>query len=172
MNLTPVACRRIRCHQGLTLMEVIVAMTVLAFGVAMVLGAISACLRSSDASATYSRGALLAQQVATELERNETLDPDTLTGTFDDASSGYAWTAVIAPADENGLYPVHITVTWENSRRKFELFTSLRPHPLPTPAPAVQPTDNTPETNQPVTPDGPTGPTNGRGRAARGRTAK
>lgn len=141
----------VRRHRGLTLLEVIVAMALLAIGIAGALGAISACVRSSSAADDYSRGALLAQQVASELERSETLDPGTLDGTFDDAATGFSWTAEIGTADDQGFNPVKITVLWQEGRRHFELNTMLRPRPLPSaPTPAQeQPGPQQPSPQQP-----------------------
>lgn len=141
----------VRRHRGLTLLEVVVAMTVLAIGIAGAMGAISACVRSSDAAARYSRGALLAQQVAAEFERSETLDSGNLSGTFDSVDADYAWSADIGTADEQGLQPVQITVSWQGGKRQFLLSTIVRPHALPA-APEAPSTPTTPST--PATPTG------------------
>lgn len=118
-------------------------MAVLAIGITGALGAISACLRSSDAAAGYSRGVLLAQQVAAELERQETLDPaESLSGRFDDLAAGYTWQAEVASPTESGGYPVHITVDWDQGRRHFTLDAMLHPHAVPTAAPAQAPSGN------------------------------
>ena len=135
--------RRLR---GLTLLEVIVAMTLLTLGITGALAAISTCVRSNDAAESYSRATALAQQVATSLERNTTLGAGTQTGTFDDQSTGaddsqstgtsqpnagFTWTATISDADAQGLYPAQITVTWQSGQRQYTLATALRPHALP-----------------------------------------
>lgn len=138
-----------RRQRGLTLLEVIVAMTLLTLGITGALAAISACVRSNDAAASYSRAALLAQQVATSLERNTTMTSGTLTGTFDDQSTGsddsltaggskpnadFTWSATIAAADANGLYAANITISWQGGQRQYTLNTVLRPR---TPPPAA-----------------------------------
>lgn len=128
---------RRRQRYGMTLLEVIVAMTVLAIGITGVLAAISACLRNSDASASYSHGALLAQQVAAELDRKETLEPDSLSGTFDDMATSYSWQAEVSVPTTEGCYPVHISVLWDRGRRHYDLETVLYPHALPTATPAT-----------------------------------
>ena len=148
----------LRHSRGLTLLEVIVAMALLAVGIAGALGAISACVRSSSAADDYSRGVLFAQQVASELERSESLEAGTLDGTFDDLTTGFTWTAEIGAADDQGLYPVKITVLWKGGQRHFELDTMLRPRPLPSapspdqPGPA-QPGPDQPGPDQPGPPD-------------------
>ncbi len=118
-------------RQGMTLLEVLVAMTVLAIGIVGVLGAVSASLRSSTASAQYSVATLLAGRVAAELERLEALEPGELNGAFEETARDYAWTAEIASADEFGLHPVRITINWDAGTKHFYLYTQLRPHSPP-----------------------------------------
>lgn len=127
-----------RRRRGLTLLEVVVAMAVLAIGITAVLGAISAFLRANDGVASYSRGVGLAQQVVAELERNDTLDPGPYEGSFNDIAPGYTWTAQIATADDEGLYPVRVTVLWANETCRYTLDTSLRPHARPGPPAAEE----------------------------------
>jgi len=122
-----------RRRRGLTLLEVIVAMTVLAVGIVGVVGAAAACLRGSEAAAAYSRAALLAEQVAAEYARQEMLEPGAEHGAFDELASGYAWEAQVASADDEGLYPLRVTVSWEHGLRRYTLETALRPRPLPAP---------------------------------------
>jgi len=169
--------RGVRRHHGLTLLEVIVAMTLLAVGIAGTLGAITACLRSCDASTQYSRGVLLAQQVAAELSRDEALEAGALFGTFDDASVGYTWNADVGVADAQGVLPVQITVSWQYGTRQYELYTQLRPRPLPPAAQLAPPTTSggqetsppsgaaTPPSSGPTTPgpSTPSGPGQGSG---------
>ena len=118
-------------RQGMTLLEVLVAMTVLAIGIVGVLGAVSASLQSSTASAQYSVATLLAGRVAAELERLEALEPGELSGTFEETARDYAWTAEIASADEFGLHPVRIAINWDAGTKHFYLHTQLRPHGPP-----------------------------------------
>ena len=147
MDRRPQRNNVVRAARGFTLLEVVVAMTLLAFGVTSALAAISACVRNTEAAGSYSRGVLLAQQVAAELERNATLTDGTLTGTFADQSTGaddsqelqqgttlpnaaYSWTAVVSPIDAQGMYPAEITVTWSGNRQ-YTLATALRPQAPP-----------------------------------------
>ncbi len=138
--------------RGFTLLEVIVAMAVLAFGIAGVLAAISACLRNTGMAANYSRAALCAQQVAVLLERSTPpLASGTQSGSFIDQSTGpddslfadtspnntntpgsaFTWTAVVSAADSQGCYPVQITVTWQSGKQQYQLNTVLLPQSLP-----------------------------------------
>jgi len=115
----------------MTLLEVIVAMTLLAVGIVSLLAAVSSCVRTSDSAAQYSRAALLAQQVTAEFERRDTLAPGDFSGTFDESAVGFAWTATVAAANAAGLYPLRVTVSWGGGGRNYLLTTALRPHALP-----------------------------------------
>ncbi len=126
-------------RRGMTLLEVLVAMTILAVGIVGTVGAISALLRAHTAARDYSHAALLAHQVAAELERTATLDAGDLNGTFDNLSDGYTWAATVDATDARGLNGVHITVSWDDGARHFDLHTLLRPHALPTPKPPTPP---------------------------------
>jgi len=138
-------------------------MTVMAVGIAGVLGALSACLRSTEMAENYTRGSIFAQQVASLLERNTTLSAGTQSGTFSDQStgpddsvdtatanpaSGFTWTAVISPADSSGCYPTQITVNWDAARQQFQqqyqLSTILYPQPFPVSPPPQVPGTLTP----------------------------
>jgi len=160
---------RARRQRGFTLLEVIVAMVLLAFGITGALAAISACLRTTEAAAEYSRGAQYAQQVVAMLERGTTLDAGTQTGAFNDQSTGpdestdntstdgsvnlpmsdYAWTAEISQPNDSGLYPALITITWRSATRQYQLRTLLRPHQLPAPVSPSAPSTPTPSTPAP-----------------------
>lgn len=143
---------RYRC-QGFTLLEVIVAMVVLTIGITGALAAISACLRNCESASEYSRGAFIAQQVIAQMDRETSLDAGTQTGTFDDLDASanaqtdgttsqatsanslttqYNWTAVISDANEEGLYPVTVTVQWDNGNKQWAVNAMLRPHSLQT----------------------------------------
>lgn len=114
--------------RGFSLLEVMVALAVLTIGIVGALGAISTCVVSSKAAESYSYAAVLAQQVAGELERMTPLEPGELSGTFDDASAGYSWEAHISQTEIDGVLSVHVTVFWQTGARQqqYRLVTCLR----------------------------------------------
>ena len=133
MTVSRFSPNRSRGRQGMTLLEVLVAMAVLAIGVVAALGAVAACVRSNAAAEQYSYGALLAERVAAELDRMDTLQPGDLSGVFDASAPDYSWASQVGSADADGIHPVVITVYWHDQTRKLQLNTSLRPHALPEP---------------------------------------
>ncbi len=147
----------VRRRRGFTLLEVIVAMMVLAIGITGALMAVSACMRNMKVAEEYSRAANFAQQVAALLERNASLSAGSQSGTFSDQSTGpddsvdtaignpvrdFTWSAAVSPADGSGCYPVQITVTWDTSRQypqQYQLNTVLLPQQPPSATPPTVP---------------------------------
>lgn len=114
---------------GLTMLEMLVAVAILAIGIAGVLQAFSTSMITCKAAESYSTAAMLAQQAVSELERRPRLDPGNLSGTFGDTASGYTWEAEIQQATDSGLQKVRLTVLWgpEGNQRHFSMVTCLRP---------------------------------------------
>ena len=117
--------------RGLTLLEMLVAMAILAIGIVGVLRVFSSSIVTSKAAESYSLAAGLAHQTATELERRQSLDPGTMSGEFASAEPGYTWEAEIGSAESSGLQRVRITVFWKagSRQRHFDMVTYLRPIP-------------------------------------------
>jgi type II secretion system protein I len=114
---------------GLTLLEVVVALAILAIGIVSILRAFSSSMLTSKAAETRSYAAILTSQVASELERRTDLQPGKLSGGFAEAGPGYTWAANIERANSQGLLRAEITVVWpEGSRsRHMTMITCLRP---------------------------------------------
>ena len=115
-------------NSGLTLLETIVALAILTIGIVGVLHAFSTSMAAVGAAESYSNASLLANQVASELDRQTDIEPGQLSGTFEDAP-GYSWEADVQPADENGLMRTAILVTWYAGKmeRNFDMVIYLRP---------------------------------------------
>ena len=113
---------------GMTLLEVVVAMSVLAIGIAGVLHAFSSSIKTSKAAEFYTVATMLAQQVASELERRPDVSAGELSGTFEETARSYTWQADVGQASAEGLLPVRVTVFWEvgTHRRHLQLATCLR----------------------------------------------
>jgi len=118
-------------RRGLTLLEMLVAMAILAVGIVGVLRVFSSSIVTSKAAESYSLAATLADQAAAELERQRSLSPGTLSGEFENVGPGYTWQAEIGSAEAGGLQRVRIAVFWETGsrRRHFEMVTYMRPSP-------------------------------------------
>ena len=116
-------------ERGLTLLEVIVAMAILAIGITGVLRAFSMGMFTCKAAESYSMAAMLAQQVTSELERTPDLADGRMSGDFGKDWPGYRWVADIRDATGADLQRVQITVLWDVGKqtRHLQMLTLLRP---------------------------------------------
>ena len=132
-----------KSESGLTLLEVLVALVILAVGITGALRAFSMGLVTCKAAESYSLAALLAQQVASEIERTADLSSGPLTGDFGKDAPGYTWEADVQQATGTDLRRVRVTVLWDVGKRHrhLQLFTLLRPVEEEAPAPAPTSTE-------------------------------
>jgi len=110
----------------LTMLEVLVAMAIMAIGIVGVLRAFSSSVIAAKSAESYSVAAILAQQVASELERSPDVGDGLWSGSFGEEVPGYTWEAEISSAAD-GLQRTVITVSWQLGRRSrhFQLATCL-----------------------------------------------
>lgn len=118
-------------QRGLTLIEMIAALAILAFGIIAVLHSFSSSMRTSKVAEVYSVAAGLAQQVASDLERRQSLETGHESGTFAGEDSSYAWEADIQPTAASGLFRASIVVSWRSGAhsRHLRMLTCLRSAP-------------------------------------------
>ena len=126
------AAMNIRSDQrGLTLLEMIAALAILAFGIIAVLHSFSSSMTTSKVAEVYSVAAGLAQQVAFDLERRQSLETGHESGTFAGEDSSYAWEADIRPTATSSLFRASIVVSWRSGAhsRHLRMLTCLRSAP-------------------------------------------
>jgi general secretion pathway protein I len=82
-------------QRGYTLIEVLVAFSVLALALTLLLGTLSGATRQVRWSADAGRAALHAQSLLAQTGVGEVLQPGRQEGVFDDGR--YRWTLVVAP---------------------------------------------------------------------------
>lgn len=116
--------RKIRSRRGFTLLEVLIAFTILALSLAVIMQAFSTGFNSLEKARAHAVVALQARSKLAELGQTIPLEPGELNGEFDD---GTVWRLSIEAADsgdeESGggaevlsvlaLYKVEINVTKE-----------------------------------------------------------
>lgn len=114
-------------REGLSLLETIVALAILTIGIASVLHVFSTSMKATKEAEAYSTAAILANQIATGLENQASVDTGEESGAFDD-ETGYSWTTNVENADGNGLMRTTIGVTWNagNSPRSYEMVIYLQ----------------------------------------------
>jgi len=118
----------------MTLLEVLVAMTILAIGVVGIIGTLAAAQRAQRVSEEYTVAATLAQHVLTNLRQTPTLAAGDLSGSLEDAAVGYRWQAQVTDSDITGLLRVQLTIQWgpEVHPQAYEVCSYLRPVAAPT----------------------------------------
>lgn len=125
----PFCVRRARKPQGFTLIEMVVATTVLAVGVSGALATFGAISRASGVSAEYDQASLLAERRMAELESEiaagQPLQADS--GDFGEDYPDYRWEQEVNPTDMDSLVELDLTVRWgsENSPRTVVISTYL-----------------------------------------------
>jgi prepilin-type N-terminal cleavage/methylation domain-containing protein len=116
-----------RNERGFTLVEMLVAIVVLAVGIAGTLAALGAISSSSGAAAEYDRAALLAERQLAEIEAQEQAPSGEDSGDFGEEYPGYQWEQEVLATDVENLVEVRLTVSWgnEKARRSIQVSTYL-----------------------------------------------
>ena len=102
---------RVPAARGFTLLEVMVAMAILAVSLLAVFRSQSQSISMAQQSRTTTMMALLAQSRMTDLEAQEVLSTGTQTGDFGSDYIDYTWRTVVAPSDVQSLGRVEVIVT-------------------------------------------------------------
>lgn len=124
---------RQRGCRGFTLMEVLVAMMVLAVCMTLIMGLFSGGLKSAGLSDQYSRAVFHAQAKMEEMLLTRELVDGVLEGEFED---GFAWKVRIlwvqpdedAPELPFDTFKITVTVSWREGEREREVTLSTLHH--------------------------------------------
>jgi prepilin-type N-terminal cleavage/methylation domain-containing protein len=130
-------------RRGFTLLEVLIALALLAIGIVGVLGVVTGCLARSRDNADRARATALAQRRLTELTLDPELAPGVEEGDFagaaapaddDDENARFRWRTTVEATAQDGLYHLRATVTWTVAagERAVELETCYAPNVLTT----------------------------------------
>ncbi|NCO40092.1 MAG: hypothetical protein COZ06_38670 [Armatimonadetes bacterium CG_4_10_14_3_um_filter_66_18] len=105
---------------GFTLIELIVAGSMLAIGIAGAIGALSACATAVGVGESKTQAVLLAQEKLTELETQEEFSAGSSAGDFGEDYPDYQWTLdieTVTSDDLTDLWRAQLAVTWEHAGR-------------------------------------------------------
>jgi len=106
-------------RQGFTLLEVIVALAILALAFGLAVELLANGVRSSRASEEYTQATLLARQKMAEVAGGARLEASSEAGEF---GGGFRWASEIRPLPQEDedlparLYQVRVRVTWPGRR--------------------------------------------------------
>ena len=116
--------------RGFTLIEILVALAILSFSLAVIFTAITTSMRSRHAAHNYERATLLAESRISSVGIDQPLQEGTTVGRFED---GFGWRVVVSPYHEQGvdsasLIPLVVTVTvsWDEQGEKSITLSTLR----------------------------------------------
>jgi len=117
-----------RTECGFTLLEVIVALAILAVAFALAMELLANGVRAAKASEDYTQAVLLARQKIAEISVTSSLKESADQGEF---GGGFRWASEIQPLPQEEedlpaqLYQVRVRVTWPGRRREksFDLYT-------------------------------------------------
>ena len=109
-----------RSRLGLTLIEVMLAVTILGIGIVSLVSAASRCLAVVRRARTYEtvRHLLARVEVEHPLQLEEEIEEGSDGGTFEGDYSAYRWSREIKlvneEEEEDGLYEIHTRVYWSD----------------------------------------------------------
>jgi general secretion pathway protein I len=118
----------LRREAGFTLLEVIVALAILAVAFVLAMELLANGVRAAKASEDYTQAVLLARQKIAEISVTSSLKESADQGEFE---GGFRWASEIQPLPQEEealpaqLYQVRVRVTWPGRRREksFDLYT-------------------------------------------------
>ena len=100
-----------RGERGFTLLEVVVALTVAAISLPVLLQSFSEGTKKQAAIENKTTAMYLLRLRMSEIEMQDVLETGTDSGEFG-TNSRFAWESEIAETDEDGLYSITVTVSW------------------------------------------------------------
>ena len=114
---------------GLTLLEALLAVAVIGFGLAGIIRGYALTLGALRTSQENIRATFLLKEKMTDLERlaldEGGITPGILTGEFEGDDADFAWNAETSPSGPCGLSTVTLTVERAGRERKHSLVTYL-----------------------------------------------
>lgn len=138
-NRTTITTGRPRRARGFTLLEVVMAFSILAIGLTMAMGVATNSMRQARQAADHTVAALHAQTLLDNAGLDERLEPGDSSGEFED---GYTWQLSVQPYEPQAdvvpegldglsmpveLLELELVVAWERGEQRREArFRTLR----------------------------------------------
>jgi general secretion pathway protein I len=120
---------RILCNRGFTLLEVMIAVAIIAIALTVLLGSQSQSVSFANSAKFETMAALLAQGKMSEIVLQETDALSSESGDFGDDYPGYAWESTVSDVSIPGgevlsdyLKQIDLTVTWGVFSYKLRLY--------------------------------------------------
>ncbi|HPA44934.1 MAG TPA: prepilin-type N-terminal cleavage/methylation domain-containing protein [bacterium] len=123
-----------RRRSGFTLVEAILAMSIMAIAVVGIMGAFSGALMSGSMAEDYTLASMRAQLVMAQVRAGGITPYDVNQGTFSEDTK-FQWSVNFTESEAENLYEVEVTIAWIRSGRKreFKVTTYQYSDPYATP---------------------------------------
>ncbi len=119
-------------QQGFTLVEVMVALSVVALSLLAIAASMNQMIDTSNTMRERTYASWIAQNKITELRlANETVEVSTTSGEIDYASATWAWSADISETGIEGFFRVDVSVSLAESDYIIRTVTGFIGDPLP-----------------------------------------
>ncbi len=109
--------------RGFTLIEVLLAASIMTVALTLILSGFSTCLRAAAEARRYTEAALLLERKIAELEMADSLEVGSEEGQFEDDDGeveypGYTWRVEIEEAEDvENLLVATVTISWRDRGR-------------------------------------------------------
>ena len=108
---------------GFTLIEVVVSLALLGFGLAAAFAALSSCSAAAHHARMLTRSVLIAERLLVEAQLSRRHAFETRQG----QEGLYAWQVRLAPSSVDSLGAIHVQVTWPEQQRtqQYDLYSLI-----------------------------------------------
>jgi general secretion pathway protein I len=124
---------RIRLHRGFTIIEVMVALAIVAFSLTAIAASMGQMIDAANAMRDRTYASWIAQNKIAELRlANELPDPSETNGEIEYAGTTWAWTARIeaVPGGLENFFQVHVSVSYPGDENAVRTVTGFIGEPV------------------------------------------
>lgn len=104
-------------NQGFTLLEVMVALTIVSITLIAVLGLTQRNILINEKLQQMTRATFLAKQKMAEIENSVQHTMDQNQGVFQDPNQNFRWRAVYTPTQISGIEQIDLSVLWGEEKK-------------------------------------------------------